>query len=121
MIISIYAVGRSTDDVLTTRFAAGPVRGTRVAQVQQGAVQPDPGKLSEPVDVPEQQREPGELQQLVRGVPGPGGPGIVQDAAAGHEDEVETVEEEVELDGLGRHVATGTARHVAAADLHRGQ
>lgn len=67
--------------------------------------------------MPEQQREPGE--QRVRGVPGPGGPDVVPHAAAGHEDEAETVEEEVDVDGLGRHVAAG--RGVAAADVHRGQ
>lgn len=67
--------------------------------------------------MPEQQREPDE--QLVGGVPGPGGPDVQPDAAAGHENEVETVEEEVDVHGLGRDVTAG--RHLAAAHVHRGQ
>lgn len=67
--------------------------------------------------MPEQQREPDE--QLVGGVPGPGGPDVLPDAAAGHEDEVETVQAEVDVHGLGRDVAAG--RHLAAAHVHRGQ
>lgn len=100
-------------------FAAGPVRSTRVAQIEQGAVQLDPGKLSKSAVMSEQQRESDE--QLVRCLPRPGRPDVLQDAAAGDENEVETVEEEVNVHGLGRHVATGPARHFAATDLHRGQ
>lgn len=76
--------------------------------------------------MPEQQREPGEqqragdgrglgrrrVQRLGRGRQSAG------HAAAGHEDEVEAVEE-VQLDGLGRAVAARVARlHLAAADVH---
>jgi len=47
-------------------------------------------------------------------------PALVRHAAIGDENEIETVEK-VQLDGLGRRVATGLARHFAAAHLHRRQ
>lgn len=73
--------------------------------------------------MPEQQREPGE--QAVRGQ-GHGQPNVLQGrqqirhAAAGDEDEVETVEND-QLDGLGRRVAAGVASCFVAADVHRRQ
>lgn len=103
---------------------AGPVRGARVAERQQGAVQTDPGELPEPVDVPEQQREPGEQ---ARQAGHDGQPDVVQGrrlrqpvrhAATGHEDEAEAVEK-VGFHGLGRAVAAGLAGgRVAAAHVH---
>lgn len=103
---------------------AGSVRGARVAERQQGAVQLDLGELPEPIDVPEQQREPGEQA----GQTGHGRqPDVVQGrwlrqpvrhAAIGHEDEAEAVEK-VRFDGLGRAVAARFAGgRVAAAHVH---
>lgn len=99
----------------------GPVRSARVAELEQGSVQLDTGKLSESVAMPEQQREPGE--QPVRGqgqLVGLQGrrASPVRHTATGHENETETVEK-IGLDGLGRRVAAGIADlHLTAPDVH---
>lgn len=80
--------------------------------------------------MPEQQREPsGERPVQRRGRPASASstsslpsPSRDRHAAVGHENETETIEK-VQLDGLGRDVATAglVARHFAAARLHRGK
>jgi len=106
----------------TLLSVAGAVRGARVVEFEQGAVQPDPGELPEPVAVPEQQREPSGERGVRRGR-GRGRTGVRRrrppssagHAAVGHENETETIEA-VPLDGFGRRVAAA-----AAARLHRRQ